>query len=267
MIVFRAAVFNIAFYVSCLVIGIAVLPGIILPRGFMLGVGTYWSRYSLWLLKVIVGADWEVRGVERVPKGPVIYAIKHQSAWDTMFFPAYLGGPAMIAKKELRLIPLYGWYSWRAGTIWVDRKKGAGALRGLVRGARAALAEGRVIAMFPQGTRTGPGQDVPYQPGIAALYAGTDAPVVPVALNSGVFWARRGFIKRPGTIVVEFLEPMPPGLSRRAFLDGLKERIDAKTAELEAEAGFLAPAAPASSSTVPNTPGTGRKEAVDNSVD
>lgn len=267
MIVIRAAVFNLAFYLSCLVIGIAVLPGIVLPRGFMLGVGTYWSRYSLWLLKAIVGTTWEVRGVERVPKGPAIFAIKHQSAWDTMFFPAYLGAPAMIAKKELRLIPLYGWYSWRAGTIWVDRKRGPAALRTLVRGARAALDEGRVIAMFPQGTRTRPGQDSPYQPGVAALYAGTEAPVVPVALNSGLFWPRRGFVKRPGTIVVEFLDPVPPGLSRRAFMETLKHRIDTKTGALEAEAGLSQPTTPGTSPAGPGERGGSAKETVDNSVD
>jgi 1-acyl-sn-glycerol-3-phosphate acyltransferase len=267
MIVLRAAVFNLAFYLSCLVIGVAVLPGIVLPRGFMLGVGKYWSTYSLWLLKVIVGTRWEIRGAERIPKGPAIFAIKHQSAWDTMFFPAYLGNPAMIAKKELRLIPFYGWYSWRAGTIWVDRARGPAALRGLVRGARAALDEGRVIAVFPQGTRTAPGQDASYQPGIAALYAGTDAPVVPVALNSGLFWPRRGFIKRPGTIVVEFLDPIPPGLSRPAFMEILKQRIDTKTAALEAEAGRSQPAAAGALASRHDQRPEVKKETVDNSVD
>lgn len=237
MILLRAAAFNFAFYVSCLVIGIAVLPGIVLPSAFMQGVGTYWSRYSIWLLRVIVGTDWEVRGTENLPQGPAVFAVKHQSAWDTLFFPAYLGNPAMIAKKELRLIPFYGWYSWRAGTIWVDRKRGLSALRGLVHGARDALNAGRNIVVFPQGTRTRPGQDAAYQPGIAALYAGLDAPVVPVALNSGLYWPRRGFIKRPGTIVVEFLQPVPPGLARAAFQDSLRESIETATARLEDEAG------------------------------
>jgi len=267
MIVLRAAAFNLAFYLSCLVIGIAVLPGIILPRGFMQGVGKYWSRYSLWLLKAIVGTRWDIRGSQRIPEGPAVFASKHQSAWDTLFFPAYLGNPAMIAKKELRLIPLYGWYSWRAGTIWVDRSRGPAALRGLVRGAREALDAGRVIAVFPQGTRTAPGQDAAYQPGIAALYAGTHVPLVPVALNSGLFWPRRGFIKRPGTIVVEFLEPIPPGLPRAEFMSTLRHRIDAKTAELEAEAGFSRAGEAGSSPTGPGPRREAEKEAVDNSVD
>lgn len=267
MIVLRAAVFNLAFYLSCLVVGIGVLPGILLPRGFMLGVGEYWSRYSLWLLESIVGTTWELRGTERIPNVPAIFAVKHQSAWDTLFFPAYLGDPAMIAKKELRLIPFYGWYSWRAGTIWVDRKRGPAALRGLVRGARAALEEGRAVVVFPQGTRTRPGQDAPYQPGIAALYAGTDAPVVPVALNSGLFWPRRGFVKRPGTIIVEFLDPIPPGLSRPAFMETLQHRIDTKTGELEAEAGLSQPAAPGAQATAAGPPRAAAKETVDNSVD
>lgn len=249
MIVLRAAAFNLAFYLSCLVIGIAVLPGIVLPSGFMQGVGTYWSRYSIWLLRVIVGTEWQVRGTENLPDCPAVFAVKHQSAWDTLFFPAYLGNPAMIAKKELRLIPFYGWYSWRAGTVWVDRKRGPAALRGLVRGALAALDAGRSIVVFPQGTRTGPGQDAPYQPGIAALYGGIAAPVVPVALNSGLYWPRRGFIKRPGTIVVEFLQPVPPGLARAPFMETLAARIETATSRLEEEAG------------------RGSEKPVDNSVD
>lgn len=236
MVVLRSAVFDLLFYLSCLVIGVAVLPGLVLPPWFMQGVGHWWSRYSIWLLKACVGTSWEVRGADRIPAGPVIFASKHQSAWDTLFFPAYLGSPAMIAKKELRLIPLYGWYAWRAGTVWVDRARGPAALRSLVRGGRAALADGRPVVVFPEGTRTRPGEKVPYQPGIAALYAGAGAQVVPVALNSGLYWPRRGLVKRPGTIIVEFLEPVRPGLNRQAFMEALHDRIETATASLESEA-------------------------------
>ncbi len=236
MTLLRSALFNLAFYLSCLVIGVGALPGLLLPSGFMRGVGEWWSRYSLWLLEVIAGTRFEVQGAERIPRGPVIFAAKHQSAWDTLFFPAYLGVPAMIAKRELRLIPFYGWFAWRAGTIWVDRKGGPRALRALVRGGRAALAEGRPIVVFPQGTRTHPGEDAPYQPGIAALYTATEAAVVPVALNSGLFWPKRGFLRRPGTITVRFLDPLPGGLERAAFMTALATAIEGATAELEAEA-------------------------------
>ncbi|MDX1486096.1 MAG: lysophospholipid acyltransferase family protein [Alphaproteobacteria bacterium] len=232
----RAALFNLVFFVSTVVIGVACFPLLIMPPAVMRGLGKWWSRHVLWTLRAVVGTGWEVRGRERIPDGPAIFAAKHQSAWDTLFFPAFLGDPAMVAKQELRWIPLYGWYAWRAQSVWIDRKRGPAALRVLVRGARAALRQGRSVVMFPQGTRTSPGASAPYQPGIAALYAGTDAPVVPVALNSGLFWPRRGFHKRAGTIIVEFLDPMPAGLDRRAFLKTLGDRIDEATARLEAEA-------------------------------
>jgi 1-acyl-sn-glycerol-3-phosphate acyltransferase len=235
-IIVRAVLFNVIFYLSSIVIGLMVFPFIVLPPAFMRWAGAQWSHYAIWLLKVIVGAGWEVRGEDRIPDGPAIFGIKHQSAWDTMFFPVYFGDPAMICKKELRLIPFYGWFAWRAGAIWIDRKGGAGALRTLIRGAIDALKHGRSVVMFPQGTRTLPGETRPYQPGVTALYSSAGVPVVPVALNSGMFWPKRTFTKQPGTIVVEFLDPMPPGLDRAAFLETLAERIDSATARLEAEA-------------------------------
>ncbi len=236
VIILRSLLFNLVFYLSSAVIGLAALPLLTLPPAFMRRAGAQWSRYVIWLLKVIVGAGWEVRGEDRIPEGPVIFGIKHQSAWDTLFFPVYFGDPAMIAKKELRLIPFYGWYAWRAGAVWIDRKGGISALRALIRGALDAVKHGRSVIMFPQGTRTLPGEKRPYQPGIAALYASVGAPVVPVALNSGMYWPKRTFAKRPGTIVVEFLDPVSPGLDRAAFLDALAERIESATARLEAEA-------------------------------
>jgi len=236
IIFIRALLFNVIFYLSSIAIGIVVFPFIVLPPAFMRWAGAQWSGYVIWLLKVIVGAQWEVRGEDLIPDGPIIFGIKHQSAWDTLFFPAYLGDPAMICKKELRLIPFYGWFAWRAGAIWVDREGGASALRGLIRGAVDALKHGRSVVMFPQGTRILPGETLPYQPGIIALYSSAGVPVVPVALNSGMYWPKRAFNKQPGTIIVEFLDPIPPGLDRAAFLVTLSERVEAATARLEAEA-------------------------------
>jgi 1-acyl-sn-glycerol-3-phosphate acyltransferase len=139
-------------------------------------------------------------------------------------------------KKELMLIPVYGWLARKQRMIPIDRKAGASALRGLLRAAEAAKGEGRQIVIFPQGTRVAPGADAPYQPGVAALYARLGCPVVPVALNSGCFWPRRSFVKYPGRIVIELLEPIPPGLAKGAFLAELERRIETATARLEAEA-------------------------------
>lgn len=236
MVVIRSLVFNLAFYASTLVVAVLALPLMLAPPATVRRFGAHWSRFALWLLEAIAGTRWEVRGAARVPDGPVVFAAKHQSAWETLFFPAYLGDPAMVAKKALRLIPFYGWYAWRAGTVWLDRREGARTLRAMIKQAREVVAARRSVVVFPQGTRTPPGAAAPYLPGIAALYTGIPAPVVPVALNSGLFWGRRAFLKRPGTIIVEFLEPIAGGLGRDGFLDQLSHRIEAATARLEAEA-------------------------------
>lgn len=231
----RSLLFNLAFFAWSLVFAVLALPLVMAPPPVARMAGAAWSRGVLWLARVIAGIHYEIRGLDRIPAGPVIFAAKHQSAWDTIFFPARFGVPALVAKRELRLIPLYGWYAWRAGMIWVDRSARGAALRSLIRQALDALKAGRSIVIFPQGTRTPPGAHHVYHPGVAALYAGTNAPVVPVALNSGLFWGRRAFLKRPGTIVVEFLEPTPRGLRRDDFLDALADAIEPATRRLEAE--------------------------------
>jgi 1-acyl-sn-glycerol-3-phosphate acyltransferase len=162
--------------------------------------------------------------------------MKHQSAWDTLILPVVLGDPAVVLKRELLLLPFYGWYARRAGSIAIDRKGGAAALRTMVAAARAAAAMGRPIVIFPEGTRTAPGERRPYHPGVAALYRSLGLPVVPVAVNSGLFWGRRAFMKRSGHITLAFLDPIPPGLPRRRLMQELEARIEAATAELEREA-------------------------------
>jgi 1-acyl-sn-glycerol-3-phosphate acyltransferase len=144
-------------------------------------------------------------------------------------------------KQELMRIPIYGWISRRQGHIAVDRKAGAAAIRGLLRAARVAFENGRAIVIFPQGTRVAPGATAPYQPGIVGLYSALGVPVVPVALNSGLFWGRRSFVKRPGTIVIEVLPEIPAGRERTEFLGELETRIEAATARLEAEAQAALP--------------------------
>jgi 1-acyl-sn-glycerol-3-phosphate acyltransferase len=162
--------------------------------------------------------------------------MKHQSAWDTLILPVVLGDPAVVIKRELLWLPFYGWYAARAGSIPIDRRGGAGALRRMVAAARDAAAAARPIVIFPEGTRTPPGQRLTYQPGVAALYQALDLPLVPAAVNSGLYWGRRSFVKRPGRTVLSFLEPIPPGLPRREMMRELESRIEAATAALEREA-------------------------------
>ena len=232
----RALLFNIAFYAVTALLGVAGLPLLFAPRPVVMRFGRFWARCVLALLGMIVGLDGEIRGRDRLPAGPAIIAMKHQSAWDTLILPIVLGDPAVVIKRELLLVPFYGWYARRAGSIAVDRKGGAGALRRMVAAAQRAAEAGRPVVIFPEGTRTAPGRRLVYQPGVAALYRALEVPVVPAAVNSGLFWGRRSFVKRPGRIVLEFLEPIAPGLPRREMMALLETRIESATAALEREA-------------------------------
>jgi len=150
--------------------------------------------------------------------------------------PVVFADPAIVLKRELMMIPFYGWYLWKAGMIAIDRAAGASALKRMVASSEQVAGEGRAIVIFPEGTRTAPGVQHPYQPGVAALYRQLGLPLVPVAVNSGVFWGRRRFAKRPGRITIEILPPIPPGGDRRAVMAELESRIETATARLVARA-------------------------------
>jgi 1-acyl-sn-glycerol-3-phosphate acyltransferase len=233
----RSAVFFTAFYVWGTAMHLIAMFGLVLPMRFAVVCTEIWVQGTLWLLRAVVGIDMEVRGRARLPDQPVIFAAKHQSIWDTLVFVVLLRHPAMVMKKELLWIPIYGWLSRRLEMIAVDRSAGSEAMRSLIRGARAAVAAGRSPVIFPQGTRVHPnGAKRPYQSGIAALYRQLERPVVPVAVNSGLFWARGSFHLRPGTIVLDFLTPIEVGLDRRTFMRRLEDRIETASERLVAEA-------------------------------
>jgi 1-acyl-sn-glycerol-3-phosphate acyltransferase len=232
----RSLAFNLAFGAVTALLGVLGLPMLLAPRRRAMRFGRFWAQAVLALLRAIVGLDGEVRGRGNIPAGACLIAMKHQSAWDTLILPVVLGDPAVVLKRELLWIPFYGWYARRAGSIATARRGGAGALRRIVAAARRTAAMGRPIVIFPEGTRTAPGQRLAYQPGVAALYQALDVPLVPAAVNSGLFWGRRAFVKRPGRIVLEFLEPIAPGLPRRELMAELERRIEVATAALETEA-------------------------------
>jgi 1-acyl-sn-glycerol-3-phosphate acyltransferase len=231
MVVLRSLLFNLTFFAFTAFGTILLSPALLLPRPRVLGLVRWWARQALVLLRVIAGISVRVTGREHLPlSGPALVAAKHQSAFDTIIWLALLPAPAYVLKAELLAIPFYGWFSRRAGMIGVDRGAGASAMRSLLRGAAAALAEGRQVVIFPQGTRVaaspGTADTHPYQPGISALYARSALAVVPVATDSGVCWPRRAFRKRPGTITVAVLPPIPPGLDRAAFEARLSATIE-----------------------------------------
>lgn len=224
----RSALFMAWFLIVTTILSILFLPVLILPRGATVWLARLWSRITFWGLKVLVGIHWEIRGTP--PKSPVLVASKHMSMWDTMALYLALDQPATVLKRELLYIPFYGWFLWKGTAIAIDRSAGASALRKMSHAAQSVLGEGRPILIFPEGTRKKPGAAPDYKPGVAGLYAMLGVECVPVALNSGVYWT--GFLKRPGTIVLEFLEPIAPGMKRPAFMALLEERIETATNRL-----------------------------------
>jgi 1-acyl-sn-glycerol-3-phosphate acyltransferase len=209
-----------------------------------------WASIGLFLLRVIVGTRFAVRGIDNIPQGGVIIASKHQSMFETFALFTVLERPTYVMKQELARIPLWGWYARRAGMIMVEREEGSAALRKLVAGVRSAIERGRQVIIFPEGTRRPPGVEPDYKGGVAHLYRMTNAPVVPVALNSGLFWPRRQITRHPGTIVFEFLPPIMPGLPSRAFLERLQAEIEAASDRLLVEASKVAPRPPFSAAVV-----------------
>jgi len=235
MLYFRSAIFLIWFLTISIVIHILALPTLALPWRFAQGAARVWGNLVLWGLRVFCNLTYEVRGNHAAATRPVLVAAKHFSMWETITLVSLLPRPVFVMKRSLMRLPLYGWYSRRAGMIAVDREGGAAELRRMVAGAQRALAQGRPIVIFPEGTRKAPGDPPDYKPGVAGLYGQLGVPCVPVALNSGLYWTAGGLLKRPGTIVVEFLEPIPPGLRPRDFMALLEERIETASRRLVAE--------------------------------
>jgi 1-acyl-sn-glycerol-3-phosphate acyltransferase len=192
---------------------------------------------SLWWLKVICATHYEVRGRENIPDGACLVASKHQSTWDTFALIPVFRDPAMVMKAELGWIPLYGWFSYKFQHIFVQRDKGPSALKAMIRDARDRAQQGREIVIFPEGTRRPPGAQPDYKPGFVALYDALHLPCVPLALNSGLFWPRRSFMRYPGTIIIEILKPVPAGLPRKQAGQLIQVSIETACARLIAEAG------------------------------
>lgn len=228
----RSALFNAAFYVNLVLFMIVFSPLFLAPRPAAMWALKLWARSSIWLLRVIAGTRLEVRGRENIPKGAALVAAKHQSLFETFAVLPLLDDPAMVLKRELMLIPLFGWFARKFAMIAVDRGARAAALKRLVERARRAAVEGRQVLIFPEGTRRKPGDPPDYKPGATALYLALAVPCVPLALNSGLFWPRRRFMRYPGTIVMEFLPAIPPGLSKKTFAQELQHRLETKSREL-----------------------------------
>jgi 1-acyl-sn-glycerol-3-phosphate acyltransferase len=232
----RALVFNIAFYLNLVLLLVFGSPLLLGPRRYAMVGLKCWGWTTMWWQRVIVGTRVEVRGRENIPPGALLVAAKHQSAWETITLHTLFADPAMVLKEELMLLPLMGWFNRKFRLIPINRAASPRAVRALLARAREAVAAGRQIIIFPEGTRRAPGAAPDYKPGIALIYGDLGIPCLPVALNSGLYWPRRKPARHPGTILVEILPPIPPGLSKKDFLTRLENVIETASNRLIAEA-------------------------------
>lgn len=232
----RSLLFNILFYLTTALFLLFGSPLLFGPRRWAMAALAVHARFELWLLRAVVGTRLEVHGRDKLPHGECLIACKHQSAWETFAIIPLFRDPAFLMKRELFWIPFHGWFSRKFEMIPVDRDKGANALRAMLREARKRAEEGREIIIFPEGTRRAPGAPPDYKTGVYLLYEALRVPCVPVALNSGLFWPRRSLRRYPGTVVVEFLDPIPPGLPKKEFLARLQATIEQAADRLLAEA-------------------------------
>ena len=240
MIVLRSTLFSLLFYSLNIILSIAGIPVLFMSRRAAFGFIHFYVRSIYCLEKYVLGLDYEVRGREHLPaSGPYIVAAKHQSPYETFKLHILWPDPAVILKRELIRIPLWGKYLSRSEPIAIDRSNARESLRELVEGARSVRDHGRVLVIFPQGTRVNPWEttvEKPYRIGIGQMQEATFMRVIPMALNSGLFWPRKGWIRNPGKVVFEFLPPVPSDLSGRDMLRDLETRIEEATLALQEEA-------------------------------
>lgn len=235
--VVRSLLFDGVFYVGTFIASFLLIWTMLLPRRQMLWWLRGYFQALAWAESLILGLRYRVLGREHLPKGAFILAAKHQSVWETLKMHLLLDDPAVVLKQELLSIPIWGWYAARAEMVSVHRGAGGSAIASLVKGGRHAADQGRPIVIFPQGTRVLPGRHRPYKVGVAALYEELGLPVVPMALNSGVFWPRGAKVKKGGLVTAEFLQPIEPGLDRQAFLRRLENELETASDRLVLGAG------------------------------
>ncbi|MCB1491657.1 MAG: 1-acyl-sn-glycerol-3-phosphate acyltransferase [Rhodobiaceae bacterium] len=236
MLLIRSTLFNLAFYLNTTIMMIVFSVSFVMPRrpGFIIVKTWCWS--CVWLLRLIAGIRMEVRGRENLPEGGFIVAAKHQSALETFALITLLDFPTYILKRQLNWVPLFGWYLIKFGMIPIDRSKGSKAIRDMTEHAKNALAHDRQIIIFPEGTRRSPGAPPQYKVGVARLYAETGATCVPIALDTGLYWPRRSWLRYPGTVRFEILPPIEPGMTVEACLRTIEERIETACERLYREA-------------------------------
>ena len=232
----RTLLFNILFYVTFIVLAVVLAPTMLLPLRYIWFVPKVWARISLWLHRTICGIGEDLSGLDNIPDGGLLVACKHQSAWETMRLVTLFPKPTFIFKRQLRWAPLFGWYLIKFGQIPVDRGKRSKALQDMAAIASERIAQGHQVIIFPEGTRRPPLAEPKYKYGVAYLYEKLNAPCLPIALNSGLFWPRRTFAHRSGAVTLKILPAIPPGHDTDTFQAELQDAIESAVAEMNAGA-------------------------------
>jgi 1-acyl-sn-glycerol-3-phosphate acyltransferase len=236
MLATRSLLFNTLFYLNLMVLMIIGLPTMLFGRRAVFALARLWGAISVWLLETICGLRLEYRGVENIPPGAILIAAKHQSFLETFALLKYAPDFAIVLKRQLTLIPLFGLYLTVSQQIAIDRAKGRQALQQIASAAKPVFAVGRQVFIYPEGTRRLPGAPPKYKQGAAALYTETGVACLPVAVNTGLFWRRHSFLRRPGVAVIEYLPVIAPGLGRAEFSKRLQSTIETACGRLNAEA-------------------------------
>lgn len=238
----RSLLFNVAYVLGSLIVSLLLLWATFLPVRFCAPiVSEVYGGYMRFITRWIMGLRLKIEGWENVPAdGVYILAAKHQSAFETLNLPFMraLRYPVIILKRELTRIPIWGRFFIPMGHVPIDRTAGAEALRAMMDGCRKALSTGRPVIIFPQGTRVRPGEKAAYKPGLAKMYKDLNVPIVPLALNAGVFWGKNAFFKKSGVVTYKFLPPIPAGLPPLKAMQKLEEVLETESDALAREAGF-----------------------------
>ncbi|TBW33964.1 1-acyl-sn-glycerol-3-phosphate acyltransferase [Siculibacillus lacustris] len=236
MLILRSLAFNAFFYLHTIAWLIGMLPTLLMSKAVTLACVKQWARINRWSLGAIAGVRVEIRGLENVPTTGAIIASKHQSTFETVALLDLFRDPTYVLKRELLRIPLFGRYAQMAEQIAVDRTAGRAALTEMAARAKAEATKGRQIIIYPEGTRRPAGAPPAYKHGVAHLYRELGVPMVPVALNAGLFWGRHQFLRHPGTLVLEFLPAIPPGLPMKVAFAAMCAAIETGSDRLIREA-------------------------------
>ena len=232
----RTLLYNFVFYVVFAIMALGLAPLLLLPQRHIWFIPRLWAGFSLWLHRLICGIGEEISGLENIPEGGFLVACKHQSTWETLRLVTLFEKPTFIFKRQLRWLPLFGWYLIKFGQIPVNRGQRSKGLQAMAEIAVERLAQGHQVIIFPEGTRRRPLAEPKYKYGVTHLYDKLKTQCLPIAVNSGLFWPRRTFSHRPGVIALKVLPPIAPGLDADTFQAELQDAIESAVAKMNADA-------------------------------